>query len=131
MGLKIMTILFVGFILVGCGSPEHVVAVNDSGASGNLGAEGEIEPITFETIATQVLPACTRCHQPGGRLIDLTSYEAIMAQPALVVPGSPQTSRLYVVVQQGIMPPRGPLLAPELQDLLFQFIAQGAVRSKN
>jgi len=129
MNLAKLTVLVAGTLLVACGSPEHTVYNGGGGGNENGGAGngGQVKPVTYETIATQVLPACTGCHGAGGRLLDLSSYEAIMAQPGLVVAGSPENSRLYTVVQQGIMPPRS-ALAPELQDLLFQFIAQGAVR---
>lgn len=95
---------------------------NGGGSNGNLGGTS----VTYDIVATQVLqPKCTRCHQPGGRLLDLTTYEAIMGNPGLVTPGVPAQSSLFNAIAQNFMPPRSPL-SDDLKALVAKWIEDGA-----
>jgi cytochrome c5 len=72
--------------------------------------------------------SCTRCHSGSrpAKGIDLTSYVSLMANAALVVPGSPSMSRVYTEIASGSMPPRGALVDAKLTAELKAWITQGA-----
>lgn len=112
-------------------SADHLAVLTrwiDEGAKKELDPKPE-PPVTFDMVKTQVLDAhCTRCHREGGRLNDLSSFEAIMAQNKLVVPGKPNESQILEVIVTGVMPPRGAVVPQEAKDLLAKWIAQGATK---
>ena len=123
---KTLALLMLSLLFTACGDPEHIT-YGDGTGGGQGGKDAGAEVIKYEAVKTQVLDAkCTGCHGAGGRLVDLSSLEALMARPGLVVPGQPDQSRLYTVLAQGIMPPRG-TLPNELQQIVFNWILQGAL----
>lgn len=92
--------------------------------------------ITFAEVLEAVLePSCLQCHSEdfASGDVDLSAYDVIMASSAtydgeegpLVVPGSPELSMLWRVVEDGWMPMQGPIPAEE-QSLLRQWIQEGA-----
>lgn len=93
------------------------------------------EPVdlgSFAALQQSVLgKACIRCHNPsspaGG--IDLTTYNAAISAPSLIVPGNADASLLYQVVFSGVMPPRGPRLSDvevaEIRDWINNGANQG------
>ena len=106
-------------VLSGC-SPSHTPYSKPEAPPGDLGGD-----VTFATVQGQVLSNCIGCHNSGSVPFNLTSFEAVMNRAGFVVPGSPETSRFFTVLQGGTMPPSGPLPAA-LQELVFQWIQQGA-----
>lgn len=110
-------------VLSACGSPEHTSYGPAGGEPAPAGDGGEVR---FQEVASQVLDqSCTGCHRAGGRLVDLSSYVAVVGRPGLVTPGNPAASRLYTVIASGQMPPSGPL-SGALQELVARWIQQGA-----
>ena len=93
-------------------------------------SQPEAEPsASFSSIQRSVLASnCIRCHNPGRAEagIDLTTYDKILAQPGLVVPGDPESSNLYRVVADGFMPPVGESLSDAEIALIEEWIAAGA-----
>ena len=71
-------------------------------------------PPTFEATVLPVLKAnnCLNCHGANLKLknMDLSSYESLTKGSEtgpVVVPGKPEDSRLYQLIQEGKMPPGG------------------------
>src|SRR3990167_1470960 len=67
---------------------------------------------------------CVGCHGKYGvkiRQVDLTSYEHLVENPVLIVPGSPDESLLFVKITLG----HGGLSRSEIEDLRI-WIIQGA-----
>lgn len=124
MSFNKFALVLLGFLFVSCGKPEHIVYGGTPAGQGGPEKEGEV--LRYETVNAQVLAVrCATCHAAGGRLLDLSSREALMAEPGLVVPGAPEQSLLYTIIAQGIMPPRNALPADQ-QELIFRWIQQGA-----
>lgn len=79
-----------------------------------------------------ISPSCLRCHndrRPSGG-INLSTFAKMESGvlsdgQRLLVPGNPEQSGLFTVIEAGIMPPSGPL-SSELKDLLRCWIAAGA-----
>lgn len=66
-------------------------------------------PSTFDGVAAMMEDHCVRCHGPGGQadflpLPDIVGLELVQGEPWLVVPGDPDNSRLWQVLQSGAMP---------------------------
>ncbi len=104
------------------------------------GASPEIPPLsaTFESIRDRIfVPRCLVCHHPGGEAprVPLATREDLLNSPLdLVVPGSPEESGLYIVVQPGarkLMPPKKSHITPlnerEIASIR-EWIAAGAVQ---
>jgi len=88
------------------------------------------EPVTFEIINLAVIQRgnCLDCHsgdRPKGD-VNLETFEMILAQEGLIIPGDPEGSLFYQVIESGDMPRRNPRLAPETVALLREWIATGA-----
>ena len=67
-------------------------------------------PISFETLRSAIFePLCLRCHAWAANEPEVKRR---------IVAGHPERSRVYTMVEQGIMPPRGPDLTLEQLDLL-------------
>jgi Planctomycete cytochrome C len=84
----------------------------------------------FDFISQNIFkPKCMKCHSgpgsPGG--MDLTSYDAIMNSGKLVAK-DPDSSKLYLTLKAGKMPPSGPLSDQEIQ-MVFDWIKMGAPRT--
>ncbi len=80
---------------------------------------------------------CGECHgpdvaKPKGRFGYVTDLGRVAANPEMVVPGKPEESKLWELVDEGKMPPRsakaGPLSAAE-KSLIHTWIALGAPAS--
>src|SRR6185436_14022034 len=93
------------------------------------------EPQAEVSFADGILPIlskrCTSCHEGNGKKggVDLSSYEQVMGKAGLVVPGSPDKSKLYTSVTgaQPKMPKGngGPLAKAEV-DAIAAWIKAGA-----
>lgn len=70
--------------------------------------------ISFSLLQSSVLaPQCLRCHAW------MADEEEVLSR---VVPGSPQTSPLFLLVQSGAMPVGGPELSDQEKEAISQFI---------
>lgn len=77
---------------------------------------GAGEPISFDVLRSAIFePLCLRCHS-------WAIHEAEVRRR--MVPGHPERSRVYTMVEQGVMPPRGPDLSLEQLDLLRRYILE-------
>lgn len=92
-----------------------------------------LQPSYPLVVSKLITPTCLRCHnerRPSGG-IDLSTYAKMKAGvlsdgSSLLNPGSPQTSGIVTVIEQGIMPPSGVPIAQDVQDLLRCWISAGA-----
>ncbi|MFN8792627.1 MAG: c-type cytochrome domain-containing protein [Bdellovibrionales bacterium] len=96
----------------------------------------KVEP-TYESLYNLVIePRCLSCHKPGGRAEDypITTYDELINGPleSVIIPGNPQASTFFRVVQPGArrpMPPPSlglrPLSSTEIE-VLRQWIQSGA-----
>lgn len=112
------------------------------------GLEASAQPLTtatFQDLSRTVFAiSCTSCHssqngEPPEAKIDLTSFAALTASnnqvskhTPFIIPGSPETSRLYLAVQSGDMPAtedgsKGKPLEPEQIQAVYDWIKNGAV----
>ncbi len=100
---------------------------------------------TFQNLSQTVFAvSCTSCHssqngEPPEAKIDLSSFAAVTASnnqvskhTPFIVPGSPETSRLYFAVQSGDMPAtengsKGKPLEPEQIQAIYDWIKDGAL----
>lgn len=79
---------------------------------------------TYQTLSVSVFsPNCLACHGPGPR--DLSTYGAVMR---FVVPGKPDLSPLYTLVESHRMPPGKPLNDDRIEEIR-SWIADGASES--
>lgn len=144
---KVLMILLLTVVGIGCGGPVHSSGVSDNGqrdAGGVDSGEGDQQdpgdggeqdpigsPIGFAEVRENVIAKgnCLMCHSGNTPAagIKLSDYETIMAQPGLVVAGDPENSRMYQAVKSGRMPKFGGPLPKESVDLLEQWIVEGAV----
>ncbi len=77
----------------------------------------------FATVRQLLETSCSACHDWA------SSYQGIAA-PSRVTPGSPEKSRLYVLVASDEMPMGGPPLEVTQKNLLRAWIAAGATDSQ-
>jgi len=96
----------------------------------------KVEP-SYESIYNLIIePRCLTCHQPGGKAEDypFTTYQELIEGPTenVIIPGNPQSSSFFRVVQPGArrpMPPPRSGLRPldnfEIE-VLRQWIQSGA-----
>lgn len=76
-------------------------------------------PANFSAIRERILvPRCTNCHA------GLASYKNVMDE--LIVPGSPDTSKLYNEVKSGKMPRYSPRLRDAELNAISNWITAGA-----
>lgn len=86
------------------------------GAPGTVGIEA-VQP-TFASLQTGVFqPRCISCHGPARTEagLNLSTYDSLQASNAthghpVIVPGNPEESHLFQMVQSGQMPQGGPKL---------------------
>ncbi len=71
--------------------------------------------------------SCNSCHSPTkpSAGIIIGTYDEIMSQVGLVVPGKPEFSLLYQSIADGIMPPFEPLSSLDVE-IVRSWIADGA-----
>lgn len=101
-----------------CGAPEHDVRTGE--------LVGTVKP-NFLSIKSLILdPKCLTCHDAGDP--NFTNYDTLMAGTK-VVPGSPNTSALYLSVKNGSMPKGQSPLSTEEMQAIYDWIANGALAS--
>src|SRR5205809_900724 len=90
-------------------------------------------PLMFEKDIRPILKAhCFDCHGEGEKLnggLDLRLQRLMLKggnDGPVIVPGKPERSLLFKMVQSGDMPKRGKKLAPEEVALIKQWLAGGA-----
>lgn len=123
-------LVLAALVITACGSPDHDPYKNPSNDGGLGNPGGPTQPATFEAVKTQLLDQhCTGCHGPGGRLMDLSTFEAVMSRPGLITPGDPQSSRMLQAIVEGSMPPRGAPPSADALALLTKWISEGAIKN--
>jgi hypothetical protein len=116
-------LILAGFF-VGCGRPP--------GVPGQGGAGMTPYVASYENLRTAVFQSkCVSCHNSthGAGNVDLSDYKKIVDQsvfPPLVIPGNPEASSLYQVVESGKMPKRGPPLSSAEVQAIYDWIKKGA-----
>ena len=86
-------------------------------------------PPTFQQLQAQVFNSCTGCHNSGNPAgtLDMSSYNAIMNDIGMIVPGVPQSSEIYKrMTDQGNPMPTGGLLPVSQRDMVRDWILDGA-----
>ena len=73
---------------------------------------------------------CVRCHGPDVAMKNLRLSRRERAM-AVIVPGQPEESRLYLAAKSGFMPPGERKLTGEELEVLRKWIAEGARWPKN
>lgn len=74
-------------------------------------ADGATDALTTTNAATFIKNQCASCHRDGlaqGRFASAGDPKRMVTE-GLIVPGKPEESRLFTVIQMGFMPPSGPL----------------------
>ena len=79
---------------------------------------------TYAFFSANIFPQCQQCHGAGS-LFDLSSYEALL-QSGTSNPRHPETSQLYIKLNDGEMPQGGAKLPQADIDSVQQWIAAGA-----
>ncbi len=115
--MRLVLTACLALLLIGCGSkPAPAPAAQQQPPDNTLTYGRDIQPL----FATN----CASCHAAGGAAAkyDLTTYQGVTA---LVVPGQPDSSKLYQMLVEGKMPPTGKLDSMSLAKVR-DWIAQGA-----
>ncbi|MGE5400602.1 MAG: c-type cytochrome domain-containing protein [Ignavibacteriales bacterium] len=120
--------IFFGFVIaVGC---KDTVTNSDIDSkvipSSNVSYNEHIQPL-FEVKCNNA-----GCHDDSKRAagLSLTSYQNTMSDPTMIVPGSPDNSRLVWAIRPGASTPMPPLNYPQLTknqlDGIVTWIKEGA-----
>ena len=121
--LRAFVILFVAVLFVGCGSqpaPSPAPKAEQTTPPDTTGAA----LVLAHEVQSIVTSSCLPCHAAGGSAAkyDLTTPEGLVK---LVVPGKPDSSKLYQVLASGKMPPSGKLDSTRLATF-HKWISEGA-----
>jgi len=126
-----------GLLISGCGGSSSDNDYEPTPAPAPAGnPDTPVVPVggdTFAKLQTELFNAnCIRCHNASNSHngVILTSYQSIVqgkttGGKTLVVPGNSPESRVFQVLDQGIMPPTGPI-SRDLINRLACWIDQGA-----
>jgi len=110
--VKALAVMFAALLLVGCGSQP---APAPARKAEEPPAHDTTQPamVLAHEVQSIVTASCLPCHAAGGSAAkyDLTTPEGLAK---LVVPGMPDSSKLYQVVRDGKMPPSGKLDSAKL-----------------
>lgn len=107
-------------LIVGCGSPRPAAPAASTpppSAPAGVSFAKDIRPILAAN--------CLGCHDgtPSAKSkYDLSKYDGVMTK---IVPGQPDSSRLFTMLDQGRMPPGGRLEAARIASVR-NWIAEGA-----
>jgi len=114
-------VLSVVLLLVGCGSQPAPVPKAEQAPVPDTTAPAVVLAHEVQSIVTA---SCLPCHAAGGNAAkyDLTTPENLAK---LVVPGKPDSSKLYQVLASGKMPPAGKLDSAKLATF-HKWISEGA-----
>ena len=121
--MRALAILFVVLLFVGCGSqpaPAPAPKAEETPAPDTTAPA----PVLAHEVQSIVTASCLPCHAAGGNAAkyDLTTPENLAK---LVVPGKPDSSKLYQVLASGKMPPAGKLDSAKLATF-HKWISEGA-----
>lgn len=105
--MRVFAVLFVALLLVDCGGQPAAPAAPKAEEPSAADTTGTALVLAHE-VQSLVTASCLPCHASGGSAAkyDLTTPEGLAR---LVVPGMPDSSKLYQVVRDGKMPPSGKL----------------------
>src|SRR5579872_1850166 len=115
-----------------CGTLFFLLLPANSPLSLAQPVQASAKTVTFEGNVLPILQAnCIPCHGATVKMkeLDLSTFAGIMKGSetgAVIQAGAPQQSRLYDMVQKGIMPKGGKPLSPDQIAILRQWIEAGA-----
>ena len=121
--MKALAVMFAVLLLVGCGSqPAPAPAPKAEEPPAHDTAQPAM--VLAHEVQSIVAASCLPCHAAGGSAAkyDLTTPEGLAK---LVVPGMPDSSKLYEVVRDGKMPPSGKLDSTKIATI-HKWITEGA-----
>lgn len=120
--MRALAVLFVVLFFVGCGSQPAAPAPKAEQTT----APDTTAPavVLAHEVQSIIAASCLPCHSAGGNAAkyDLTTPENLAK---LVVPGKPDSSKLYQVLASGKMPPSGKLDSARLATF-HKWISEGA-----
>jgi mono/diheme cytochrome c family protein len=94
------------------------------------------DPKVLAAKSHEILNAsCARCHGPQKRVFDLSNREELLAKKSpkrnllFLVPGKPDESAIWKVLEEDQMPPASPKLNSEQKRILRKWIEAGAPAS--
>lgn len=110
-----------------------------SGVTGTEEGSGQIDVFSRDVLPLLAANcSAASCHQAGtptalssGFGLQNTAsatYQSMMSDPTLIVPGNPEGSRLFVEIAEGEMPPGGALKNSDAQRIIGEWIQAGAPR---
>jgi len=121
--VRTLAVMFVLLLFVGCGSqpaPARAPKAEETPAPDTT----KPAPVLAHEAQSIITGNCLPCHAAGGKAAkyELTSPEGLAK---LVVPGMPDSSKLFQVLQTGKMPPTGKLDSAKLATIQ-KWISEGA-----
>jgi cytochrome c5 len=121
--LRVLAVLSVALLLVGCGSQPAAPAAPKA-EQAPVSDTTTPAPVLAHEVQSIITASCLPCHAAGGSAAkyDLTSPEGLAK---LVVPGRADSSKLYQVLASGKMPPAGKLDSVKLATIR-SWINEGA-----
>ncbi len=129
MSRQIPLLLLLG-LAAACNSTEYKTAPPGANGAGTASpTPGSLEPptqtVTYQQVHQQIFqPKCISCHSSGHP--NLSAYSAFALDGEHIVPGNPEQSEIYEMVENGQMPRNGPPLTQAELDLVYRWIEQGA-----
>lgn len=121
--MRVLAVLSVALLLVGCGSQPAAPAAPEA-EQAPVPDTTAPAPVLAHEVQSIITASCLPCHAAGGSAAkyDLTSAEGLAK---LIVPGMPDSSKLYQMVRDGKMPPSGKLDSAKLATIQ-KWISEGA-----
>jgi plastocyanin len=115
----------------GAGMMSGTIIVSGPPGQGSIPAPAQLLP-TFKTVRDKILnPHCMACHVPpapsGG--LDFTTWDSLVHNPVLpdlIVPGSPNQSRLFIHIAANAMGGGQEAMTAEEQQTVSDWIQAGA-----
>jgi len=121
--VRILIMFSIVLLLVSCGSQPAAPAAPKA-EQAPVADTTAPAPVLAHEVQSIITASCLPCHAAGGNAAkyDLTTPEGL-AKP--VVPGKPDSSKLYQVLASGKMPPAGKLDSARLATF-HKWISEGA-----
>ncbi|MGZ3794234.1 MAG: Ig-like domain-containing protein [Bdellovibrio sp.] len=122
---KIVLFSIFSATISGCGYPLSLVGVKGDSANNNNNTttSAPVDSALQKAALNTLSQNCSACHGSGSGSGDVHDLDNVkhMVSSGLIVPGDPSKSPLFLEIESGAMPPKGPL-AKEEQDIIHDFI---------